>query len=154
MAKIRYTVTTSTKRCPICGEVLEENTQGDLTPILTCLGVAFCFVSIPIFLIIFALDCPSIPKLGTKVVTCPNCSLSVCTYNKTWGDLRTDEKVTYKFRIWIYVCYVLGAIFGVSTFGLLTSAPIISWWGLTSLLSLAGVLAIIITYRVAQAKAE
>lgn len=154
MAKIRYTVTTTTTRCPRCGEVLEAKTRGNFTPVLTCLYAIFFYISIPIFIILVALDAPSIPKIGIKEVVCPNCFSLVCTYRKAIGDLRADERVTYKFRIWIYVCYVLGAIWGVCSFGLLTSAPMVSWWGLTWLLSLAGVLAIIITYRVAQAKAE
>ena len=152
MAKIRYTITSTTKRCPRCGEVIEEKSSNTLIP--TLLGALFFYIAIPIFIILFALDAPSIPKLGTNVVTCPNCFLPVCTYSKTWADLRAYERVAYRFRIWIYVCYVLGAIWGICSFGLLTGAPIVSWWGLTWLLSLAGVLAIIITYRVAQAKAE
>ena len=46
MGKIRYTVTTRTTSCPHCGHVLDEETHGELTPIISCLW----FITFPIFL--------------------------------------------------------------------------------------------------------
>ena len=51
MCKIRYTVTTITKRCPYCGKIVDTETHGESTPLL---GIAFLFtfpVTIPYLLI-------------------------------------------------------------------------------------------------------
>lgn len=40
MGKIRYTVTTITKRCPYCGKIVDTETHGESTPLL---GISFGF---------------------------------------------------------------------------------------------------------------
>ena len=154
MGKINYTVTTTISRCPHCGEVLEAKTSGNFTPILACLGVCLFFISIPCFIIYLALGLPSIPKIKTKEVVCPKCYSLVCTYRKTIGDLSGEELVTYRFRAWIYICYLLGAISGISFLFLGDGVSGVSLASLSFLCSLLGVIAIIITYRVMLARAE
>lgn len=146
MGKMKYTVTTTTKRCPRCGEVLEEDTKGCFTPIIAI----FAFWTLPFyigwFLVNVALDYPSIPKIKTRVVTCPNCSLPVCTYHKSYTDLSLEERLAYQFRGWIYLSYVLGGVVLIGAAGFVPFS-VFSWYGLVWFLLLAGLLSIIIVYR-------
>ena len=149
MAKIRYTITTSTTSCPHCGYVLKKKTRGALTPIISCLWFITLPILIPYAIIKFVgLGAPDIPKIGPKMITCPNCSLPIRTDNLAIEDLKPEESVTFHFRIWFYVSYVLGTILSFTLLYLLIDGlPIVSIGGLIALLSLLGVLTIILTYR-------
>ena len=150
MGTFKYTVTTLTNSCPHCGYILEEETHGALTPIIACLWFVTFPVLIPYAIIKFwGLGCPYVPKIGPKMITCPNCSKPVKTNNLAVEDLDLEELVTYRFRIWFYVSYVLGAILSFTLLYLLIDGlPIVSVGGLIALLAFLGVVAIIITYRV------
>ena len=150
MGKIRYTVTTLTTRCPHCGYTLDEETHGALTPLISCLWFITFPILIPYAIIKYlGLGDPDIPKIGPKMITCPHCSLPVRTNNLAVEDLTAEDLITYHFRIWFYVSYVLGAILSFTLLYLLIdSVPIASGGGLIALFSLLGVIAIVITYRV------
>ena len=150
MGKIRYTVTTLTTRCPHCGYTLDEETHGALTPIISCLWFITFPILIPYAIIKYlGLGDPDIPKIGPKMITCPHCSLPVRTNNLAVEDLNPEALVTYRFRIWFYVSYLLGAILSFTLLYLLIDGlPIVSGGGLIALLALIGVISIIITYRV------
>ena len=156
MGKIRYTVTTRTTSCPHCGHVLDEETHGELTPIISYLWFITFPILIPYLIIKYlGLGDPWLPKIGPKVITCPNCSLSVRTNNTAVEDLTPADLVTYRFRIWFYVSYVLGAILSFTLlYLLLDDEPIVSAGGLIALLALLGILTIIIAYRVKYANCE
>lgn len=148
---MKYKYTVYEKRCPYCGYTIDEDWHEAFLPYIGLLA----FPALIAFLLIyrFGLGDPVIPKVGDKIITCPSCSLPIRTDKVTIEDLNAQELLTYRFRVWFYVSGVLGGVFIVSTLCLLlASLPIVSWCGLISLLSLLGVAAIIITYRVKLAK--
>ena len=149
MGKIRYTVTTITKRCPYCGKTTDEETHGELTPFL---GIIFLFtfpIVIPYLIIRYlALKDPDFPKIGPKSFLCPHCSLPIRTDNYAVEDLDGEKLFLHKFKKWVYISYVIGAVFGVCVFSMIIGEPIISLCGLYALLSFVGVVAIIITYHI------
>ena len=148
MGRIRYTVTTITKRCPYCGEILDTETHGDLAPFL---GIFFIFIFpivVPYLLIRYlALKNPDFPKIGPKFFQCPHCSLPIRTDNYAIQDLHGKNLFLYKFKKWVYICYALGGIFGFSIFAIVEESPATLFWVLLASLSLIGVAAIIIIYH-------
>lgn len=149
MGTIRYTVTTITKRCPYCGKTVDEETHGTFTPFL---GIIFLFtfpIAIPYLLIRYlALKDPDFPKIGPKSFPCPHCSIPIRTNNYAVEDLDGENLFLHKFKKWVYISYVIGAVFGICVFAMIIGEPIISLYGLFALLSLIGVVAIIITYHI------
>ena len=149
MGKIRYTVTTITKRCPYCGKTVDTETHGEFTPFL---GILFLFtfpVFIPYLLIRYlALKDPTFPKIGPKSFPCPHCSLPILTNNHAVEDLDGKDLFLHKFKKWIYISYVIGGVFGICVFIMIIGEPVISLFGLFALLSLIGVVTIIITYHI------
>ena len=146
---IRYTVTTITKRCPYCGETVDTETHGADTPFLALMLIIAFPIVIPYLLIKnLAFDDPIFPKIGPKSLPCPHCSLPIRTDNYAVEDLEGEKLFLHKFKKWIYISYVLGAVFGVCAFAMIVGGPVISLFGLFALLSLIGVVAIIITYRI------
>ena len=146
--RIKYTV--YTKHCPYCNYTLEEDWHEALSPFYgICMLVLF-----PVFISYwlirrFGFGDPDIPKIGDEVISCPNCSLPIRTDKVALIDLTDKEFLIYRFRAWFIVSYVIGGVFTISTLNMIvTGIPVASWWGLTSLLSLLGVGAIIATYRV------
>ena len=154
MGTFRYTVTTLTTRCPHCGYTLDEETHGALTPIISCLWFITFPILIPYAIIKYwGLGDPDMPKIGPKTITCPHCSLPVKTNNLEVEDLEPEALVTYRFRIWFYVSYVLGAILSFTLLYLLIDGlPIVSGGGLIALLAFLSIITIVITYRVKLAK--
>ena len=150
MGRIRYTVTTLTTRCPHCGHTLDEETHGEFTPILSCLWFITLPILIPHLIIKFwGLGDPDMPKIGPKVITCPQCSLPVRTNNSAIEDLSPEDLLTYKFKLWFYVSYGLGAILSFALLSLLMDGlPIVSGGGLIALFSLVGIISIVLTYRI------
>ena len=150
MARIRYTLTTTTTCCPHCGYTFKKRTRGAFAPVIYCMWFITLPVIIPYFLIRFlGLGDPSIPKIGQKIIMCPECSLPVRTDKFAIEDLDPDALITYRFRIWFYISYFLGAIFSFSLLYLIIDGlPIVSNCGLIALISLIGVLTIIIVYRI------
>lgn len=150
--RIKYTV--YTKKCPYCNYTLDE----DYRELLYIFLGLFLFMLFPVFISYelikgFGFGDPDIPKLGKKVIVCPNCSFPIRTDNVSFGDLTAEEFLIYRFRIWFIVSYIIGGVFTVSTLLLIFAVfPIVSWCGLISLLSLLCVAAIITTYRVKLAR--
>ena len=98
MGRIKYTITTYTKRCPSCGEILEEETKGTLTPLL---GVAWV-LGFPIMLSYtllkyLAFSNPSLKPVGKKYRRCPNCTQIVktdnCYMEELYGKDLLDQKI-------------------------------------------------------------
>lgn len=143
---VRYTVTTRTKSCPYCGTTLSVETENTL--FTTLLVLFFLPVTIPFFLIRISLGLPKMPKIGPKVDHCPQCSSPIRTNNKSWHELDYEEVLTYQFRIWFYVSYVLGAFLGGSILCFIEGVPIISLCGLVSLISLLGIISIVVAYHI------
>ena len=154
MGRISYTVTTRTNSCPHCGHVISKKTEGALTPVFSLLWIFFIPALIPYLIIrAWALKRPNIPKVGPKTITCPRCSMPVKTDKLALEDLNAKELLAYRFRIWFYVSYILGGVFGYSLLWfLLDGLQIVSSIGLTVLLSFLGIVAIVVTYRVKLAK--
>ena len=148
--KIRYTVTTHTTSCPHCGYVLEQESRGHLTPILSALWFITLPIMIPYWIIKYlCLGNPIVPCVGPQTITCPNCSLPVKTNNWDISELDSEDLITYRFRAWFWVSYVLGAILSFTLIILLLNGTyIISIGGLIALISLLGIVAIVVTYRV------
>lgn len=149
MGKIRYTVTTITKQCPYCGRTVDTETHGEFAPFL---GILFLFtfpIVIPYWLLKhLAFQDPNFPKIGPETTPCPHCSLPIRTENYAIEDLKDEKLFLHKFKKWIYISYVFGAICGSCIFGMITGAAVVSLWGLFALLSLIAVVIIIITYHV------
>ena len=153
--RIKYTV--HTKQCPYCGYTLDENWYEALAPYLGIFMIVL-FPAVIAFQLIwrFGFGEPNIPKVGDKVIACPNCSLPIRTDKVAIEDLTAKELLIYRFRVWFIVSYVLGGVFAISTSILIaialslleTEIPNIPWYSLTSLISLACVAATIATYRV------
>ena len=149
MGRIRYTVTTIKKRCPYCGTTVDEETHGAFTPIISILFFFTFPLVLPYFIIRYlALRDPEFPKIGPTFFLCPHCSLPIRTNNYAVEDLDGENLFLHKYKKWIYISYVLGAVFGVCVFCMIMGEPIISLWGLFALLSLVGVVTIIITYYI------
>lgn len=149
MSKIRYTVTTITKRCPYCGKIVDQETHGELTPLLSILFLLAFPIVVPYLLIKYlALKNPDFPKIGPKSFPCPHCSSSIRTNNYAIEDLYGEDLFLHKFKKWAYICYVMGAVLGVCVFAMILGEPIISLYGLFALISLFVVVTIIITYHV------
>ena len=148
MGRIRYTVTTITKRCPHCGEIVDKETHGEFTPFL---GILFMFtfpVQIPYLIIRYlALKDPDFPSIGEKFFTCPHCSLPIRTNNYAVEDLDDENLFLHKFKKWAYISYIVGAVLGICVFAMLLGKPIASLYGLFALLSLIVVIAIVIAYH-------
>lgn len=149
MGRIRYTVTTTTKCCPHCGEIIDQKSSGEFTPLYGIIFFFTFYILIPYWIIKYlALKIPEIPAVGEKMMACPHCSLPIRTNNKSVKELNSEELLNYNFRIWFWVCYGLGGLFGCSLFFTLVSeVSLISFGGLLSLLSLLGALVIIFIYR-------
>lgn len=149
MAKIRYTITTTTTRCPYCGYILGQETEGHFAPVIACLWIFALPALIPYWVIKhWALGNPVMPEVGPKTVNCPQCSHLVRTGSLTVEDLQPEEFITYHFKPWFYVSYTLGAILGFTLFPLLMDGgPIISVRGLISLIAFSGIVAITLSYR-------
>ena len=149
MGRIRYTVTTTTKRCPHCGKVIDQKAEGELTPLYGIIFLFAFYILIPYWLIKYlAFKAPEVPSVGEKITKCPHCALPIRTDNVSIGELKSEALLNYKFRVWFWVCYGLGALFGTSLFFTLVSeASLASVGGLIALLSLLGTLAIIFVYR-------
>lgn len=147
--RIRYTVTTKTRRCRHCGAILEQETSGEETPFLASFGCLLFPVLIPYWLIhSFGFDYPTIPKIGPPVAKCHRCFNPYFTEMCEVSALKGEALLNYRFRIWFYVCYVLGTILTIDILYLLIGGqPILSIGGLVALISLVGVIAIILTYR-------
>lgn len=147
--KLEYTLTTMTKRCPHCKEIISQETHGWLKAFLSWYWFVHFPVTLPYFLIKkFGFRNPIIPKVGEKIELCPHCSLSIYTDNKLEKELNEIEKLNYSFRYWFYVCYSLGAVFGIEViYILIYSLSLISVAGLIMFLSLCGVATIILVYR-------
>lgn len=108
--KIRYTVTTYTKKCPKCGEILESETHGDLTPILAVMSFVLFPVFISYFLLYFlAFSSPDQPKVGPKYCYCPKCFEISKTGNLYKEELYGQDLLNYKFYIVFFLAYGLGA---------------------------------------------
>ena len=149
MGKIRYTVTTITKKCPHCEKTVDTETHGEFTPILSILFLFTFPIVIPYWILRYlAFKDPDFPKIGSKTFSCPHCSLPISTDNYAVEDLKGEKLFLHKFKKWVYISYVIGAVCGVCAFGMITGAPVVSLWGLFALLSLIAVVAIIITYHV------
>lgn len=149
MGKIRYTVTTITKRCPYCGKIVDTETHGESTPLL---GIAFLFtfpVAIPYLLIRYlALKDPEFPKIGPKSFKCPYCSLPIRTNNYAVEDLEGEKLFLYKFKKWAYISYAIGGVLGACVFAMIMVEQVISLFGLLALLSFIGVVVIITAYHI------
>lgn len=147
--RIRYTVTTKTRTCRHCGAILEQETSGEETPFLASFGCLLFPILIPYWLIYcFGFDYPTIPKIGPPIAKCHRCFNPYFTEMCEVSALKGEARLNYRFRIWFYVCYALGTILTVDILYLLIGGqPIISIGGLIALVSLAGVIAIILTYR-------
>lgn len=145
---IRYTVTTITKRCPYCGKTIDEETHGQFTPLLGILLFLTFPIAIPYLLIRFLLlKDPNFPPIGPKYFSCPHCALPIRTGNYAREELQGTKLFLHKFKTWIYVCYAIGAVFGISVMVLLLeNMPLVSWWGLVSLISISGIIAIVFVY--------
>lgn len=149
MGTIRYTVTTITKRCPHCGKIIDEESHGQFTPLY---GIAFLFtfpIVIPYLLIRFlVLKDPQFPKVGPKTFSCPDCSMPIKTNNVAITELNEKGLFLHKFKKWVYLCYALGGVFGISIFFVLINEfEIFSIYGLFALMSLIGIIYIVIAYR-------
>lgn len=149
MGRIRYTVITTTKRCPHCGKIIDRKSSGNFTPLYGIIFLFAFYVLIPYWIIKYlALKAPEIPVVGEKIMSCPHCSLPIKTDNLSIKELNPEALLNYNFRIWFWVCYGLGGLFGSSLFfTLISETSLISFGGLLSLLSLIGVLVIIFIYR-------
>ena len=146
--KIRYTVTTHTKKCPKCGEILESETHGELTPILAVMSFVLFPVFISYFLLYFlAFSSPDQPKVGSKYCYCPKCLEISKTGNLYKEELYGQDLLNYKFYIVFFLAYGLGACVLYSLLigclnGFSTAVIIVAILGFCVL---AG---IIITYRI------
>jgi tetratricopeptide (TPR) repeat protein len=149
MGRIKYTVTTTTKRCPHCGKIIDQKSEGELTPLYGIIFLFAFYILIPYWLIKYlAFKAPEVPSVGEKFMKCPHCSSPIMTNNVSIGELKSESLLNYKYRVWFWVCYSMGALCGSSLFFTLVSeASLNSVGGLISLLSLIGALAIIFAYR-------
>lgn len=145
---IKYTVRTVTKSCPYCGRAIYSETYGRFTPLIGIMFLLTFPISAPYLVIRYlVLKNPAFPKIGNPITACPSCHKPILTGKKTIADLDEDEIALHKFKKWVYLCYALGAVLGISIFLMLSeSVPIVSILGLTALLSLAGIIAIVIIY--------
>lgn len=141
--KIKYTV--YEKQCPHCHHTLEEDWREAFSALSGCIWFIAFPVLISNWLIRrFGFGDPDIPKVGDKVITCPNCSLPIRTDKVAIEELNAQELLIYSFRAWFIVGYVLGGICILSAL-LAIGLP---WCSLIAILSLLGVVAIITTYRI------
>ena len=151
---MKYKYMVYEKKCPYCGHTLDEDWHEALSPFL---GI-FMLILFPVFISCwliwrFGFGDPTIPKVGDKVISCPNCSLPIRTDKVSFVDLTGEEFLAYRFRVWFIVSCVIGGVFTISALYLLVAGlPIVSWCGLISLLSLLCVAAIIATYRMKLAR--
>lgn len=151
MGRIRYTVTKITKRCPKCGEVLDTETHGTLTPIIACLW----FVTLPIMisyhiLNLLAFSGPILRTVGNKYTYCSNCLEIIKTPNYYVEELYGEYLLNHKFTPFFYLAYGLGSVlvftfisflFEVSTTGIIIASA-----------CCCALSAIIISYRVLLSK--
>ena len=147
--KIRYT--TKTLHCPHCRHTLYKDDDFSYS-MIQLLWIVALPALIPYWLIKYlGLGNPDIPKIGPKLITCPNCSLPVRTNNFAVEDLKANALLTYRFKEWFTVSYILGGIFGYGIFFLFAGLSY-AVCGLIALLSFLGIMAIIITYRIKLAR--
>lgn len=111
MGKIKYTVTTLTKRCSNCGQVIETETHGAFEPLLAC----FCYITFPIriayaLLNILAFSSPIFKKIGPKYCQCPSCLEIVKTDNYYVEELYGEYLLNYKFNPLFYLAYGFGSV--------------------------------------------
>ena len=149
MARISYTITSITKRCPHCKGIIDETSHGDFTPLY---GIVFFFTfpfAIPYLIIRYwLLRNPDSPKVGEEVIDCPHWSMQVRTDRRAKENLDEEDLFLHKFKKWAYLSYAIGAIFGFCVLALLVGEPIVSLYGLCALLSFVVVAVIIISYHV------
>ena len=119
--KIRYTVTTYTKSCPKCGHVLEEETKGELTPILSVLGLLLFPITLSyIFLYFLAFSSPTLRDIGPKYRYCPSCLEIMRTENCYIEELCGKDLLDHKFYALFFLAYALGgAILYALLYGIL-----------------------------------
>ena len=150
MARYNYIVTEITKRCPYCGKTVGTETKADQTPPhLIILLLAIFPITIPYWILRYlAFKNPNFPKVGPKTFQCPHCYLPIRTDNYAVEDLDSKNLFLHKFKKWIYISYVIGAVCGVCVFGIIAGTPVVSVLGLFALLSLIVAVAIVIIYHV------
>ena len=115
MARYNYIVTEITKRCPYCGKTVGTETKADQTPPhLIILLLAIFPITIPYWILRYlAFKNPNFPKVGPKTFQCPHCYLPIRTDNYAVEDLDSKNLFLHKFKKWIYISYVIGAVCGV-----------------------------------------
>lgn len=153
---IRYTVTTVTTKCPLCGEVIKKRTYGVFAPILSCLFIFFFPIAIFYLLVRFlGFGNPDIPKIGPKLKNCPKCYLSIPSGNFSIDELSEKMLLNYRFRVWFYIGYALSVVSSACMLHVfLNSLSIVSVYGIIAMLALVCLLALIITYRILQLKCK
>lgn len=108
--KIKYTVTTHTKTCPNCGEILEQETNGEFTPILAVLSFFIFPIMLSYYLLYFlAFSSPDLPNVGPKYCACPKCLEISKTGNYYKEELYGCDLLNYKFYLLFFIAYGLGA---------------------------------------------
>lgn len=148
---IRTTITTRTKRCPYCGEIIDVE-ETDLT-FQMILWILLALVMIPYFFIRLCLGFPIMPKVGPKFELCPSCSLPIRTANKSVDELNPEERITYRFRVWFRIGYILGGLWSILGLVALNTSGV-PWFDIMWLLSSIGIIAIIVAYHVMLAKCK
>lgn len=107
MGKIRYTVTTITKRCPYCGKIVDTETHGEFTPLFAIVGVFAFPIALPYSLIRYlGFQNPTFPQIGPKSFPCPHCSSPIRAKNYAVADLKGKDLFLHKFKKWIYISSV------------------------------------------------
>ena len=155
MAIHKYTVTTTTVRCPHCGHILYEWSKGGCTPI-----IAVCWpVTLPAMLPYLAIKHwgfgnPTIPTVGEEVIPCPKCSLPVRTVDLKMEHMNPVQLLNFKFQSWFRVAYVLGALFSFSLIlWVLGAASESVVFCALAAIAFVGIGVIIATYRIMLARA-
>ncbi len=154
MGTFKYTITTTTERCPHCGYVFSETVKGALDPIIAGCWPITLPIRIPYWLIKYCgFGNPVVPTVGEKIVTCPKCSMPVRTTDIKIEHMNAEQILNFKFQTWFRVAYVLGAVL---SFSLILSIPGAvenpTVFYVMSILSFLGIGTIIAIYRIMKAK--
>ena len=152
--KHKYTVTTETKYCPHCGYIFSEKTKGLFTPLYPFLFLLLAPMLISYWLIRYLfLRNPKIPKVGPKTFICCNCSKKVSTGNLSIEELNAEEMTTFRFKKWIYTCYVLSIICSAALYYMaIQSLSLISIFGIIPFISFLGIVTIVVAYHISLAQ--
>lgn len=147
MGRIKYTITTFTKKCPNCGQVLETETHGVFTPLLIC----FCYITLPIMisywlLHILAFSYPTLKKIGPKYSYCPNCLEIIKTNNYYKEELYGEDLLNHKFNPFFYLAYGLGSVLIFTLLSFLFEVSTTSI--IIAIVCCCALMGIIIAYRV------